>query len=398
MNILVVNYEYPPIGGGGGVISKDISEEIALMGHNVTVVTSHFGDLPQKEILNNVEIIRVPVVFRNKQNTASLLSMLSYVPSSIFEVEKIFKQKNFDVINTHFAVPSGPAGYYMSKRFNIPNVLSIHGGDIYDPSKSLSPHKTFGLKQTVKKMLETADKVVAQSSNTKNNAIDFYGVNREIEIVPLGIKQSVYKEKSRKELSLPENKFLLVTVGRLVKRKNLEQLLEIFSEILKEKDAELLVIGDGPEKENLISKSRELKIENSVKMLGRVSDEEKFQYLAASDIYVSTAMHEGFGIVFLEAMECGLPVICYNNGGQVDFLKNEQTGYLIQLNEKNIFKEKLISLLNNQKLRENIFSFNKDYVKNFYIRSIAKQYLEIFNGVLGNYPSLNNEKRYKQAY
>ncbi len=77
-------------------------------------------------------------------------------------------------------------------------------------------------------------------------------------------------------------------------------------------------------------------------MLGRVSEELKFQYLNASDVYFSTAIHEGFGIVFLEAMECGLPVICYNRGGQVDFLSNENTGYLIKLGDADSFYDNLI--------------------------------------------------------
>ena len=73
MNILVINYEYPPIGGGGGVICKDISEEIASKGHRVTVVTSHYDSLPEHENLNGVTVIRLPVVMRGKKDVASFL-------------------------------------------------------------------------------------------------------------------------------------------------------------------------------------------------------------------------------------------------------------------------------------------------------------------------------------
>ena len=83
MNILAVNYEYPPIGGGGGVICKDISEEIVLKGHRVTVVTSQYDSLPRHEIVNGVTIIRLPVVMRKKQDVASILSMICYVPLCI---------------------------------------------------------------------------------------------------------------------------------------------------------------------------------------------------------------------------------------------------------------------------------------------------------------------------
>lgn len=382
LNILVFNYEYPPIGGGGGVICKDISEEIAAEGNNITVITSEFEGLKKNEVLNGVRLIRVPVFFRGKQNTASLPSMLSYVPAAISKAKKLLKSEKFDIINTHFAIPTGPAGNTISKKFNIPNILSIHGGDIFDPSKSLSPHKTFGLKQTVKRMLLKADRVVAQSSDTKKNAANYYDVKRNIDIIPLGIKPNIFSKKSKEELGLSKNKNTFVTVGRLVRRKNLEELIDIFSKVSEKSDCELIIIGDGPENENLKKKINSLRLQDKVKLVGRVSEELKFQYLCASDIYLSTAMHEGFGIVFLEAMECGLPVICYDRGGQIDFLRNGETGYLIKLGDKKSFYENLMFLLNNPELKEKIDFFNKELVKKFYINNIAKQYLSIFEDVL----------------
>ena len=133
MRIMVINYEYPPIGGGGGMVTRDILEQMALMGHSVKIITSHFTGLKKQETLNGVKIIRVPVLFRDQMAVANIVSMLTFVPSSV--VEALFKLNGnqFDVINTHFAVPSGPTGYILSKLFRLPNVLSIHGGDIYDP-------------------------------------------------------------------------------------------------------------------------------------------------------------------------------------------------------------------------------------------------------------------------
>ena len=170
MRILVINYEYPPIGGGGGFVTRDIIEEIIKKGHRVTIITSHYKGLAKQECVNGVDIIRVSVLFRNKIEVANMPSMFCYVPFSIIKSLSKFGRKTFDIINTHFAVPSGPAGYILSKYFDIPNVLSLHGGDIFDPSKSLSPHKTPILSNTVNVMLETADRVVAQTNDTKRNA------------------------------------------------------------------------------------------------------------------------------------------------------------------------------------------------------------------------------------
>jgi len=378
LNILLVNYEYPPLGGGGGVISKDLAEEWVKLGNQVTVLTSKFQDIPKKQILNGVKIIRVPVLNRKEQNVASLISLLSYVPMAIWQADSIFKEKIFDVINTHFAVPSGPVGQYLSKKYSVPNVLTIHGGDIFDPSKSLSPHKTPLLNKIVRKILLTADAVVAQSTDNLNNAKTFYRIRRKIEIVPLGIHPNTFPTKSRESLGLSKKEFIFITIGRLIKRKNLGLLLEVFKSICLKIPSKLLIIGDGPEKKDLKQKAINLGIEKSVKFLGFIDNAEKFQYLNASDIYISTAIHEGFGIVFLEAMESGLPVISFDRGGQKDFLIDGKTGYLVPLNNEEILLRRILELLKNQSKRKEIKSFNKNYVKQFYIRNCADQYLKLF--------------------
>jgi glycosyltransferase involved in cell wall biosynthesis len=207
MNVLVVNYEYPPIGGGGGVICKDISEEIASKGHRVTVVTSHYDSLPLQEYSNGVTIIRLPVVMRGKKDVASILSMISYVPLCIRKAASLLRRERYDVIHTHFAIPSGPAGQYISDKYGIPNVLSIHGGDIFDPSKSLSPHDTIGLRQTVRKMLRMADRVVAQSSDTKSNAEEVLRGRSEDRHRPSRHRPNAFHE-SRQDLGLPRTKYV----------------------------------------------------------------------------------------------------------------------------------------------------------------------------------------------
>ena len=85
MRILVVNYEYPPIGGGGGFVTRDVFEHLASQGHSVTVITSHYKGLAKQEVVNSVNVIRVPVISRKKMEVASMASMLSYFPSSVFK-------------------------------------------------------------------------------------------------------------------------------------------------------------------------------------------------------------------------------------------------------------------------------------------------------------------------
>jgi glycosyltransferase involved in cell wall biosynthesis len=120
-------------------------------------------------------------------------------------------------------------------------------------------------------------------------------------------------------------------------------------------------------------------------LLGNISDEEKFQILDISDCYLSTALHEGFGLVFLEAMEFGLPIICYNKGGQNDFLVNGKTGFLVELGDKNKFLKSVEKIINNFELKKAISEYSRSVIKNYYIPICADKYISIFEDLISNH-------------
>ena len=159
--------------------------------------------------------------------------------------------------------------------------------------------------------------VVAESHNIKNNAMLFYKPYKGIHIIPLGISDPVFPETSRTELSLDDNAIYLVSVGRLIKRKGFDTLLKALSAARRDmKQLQLMIIGDGPEKNNLKKLANNLSVSEHVLFLDSVDDEKKFKYLSVSDIYVLSSIHEGFGLVVLEAMHAGLPIISTDSGGQ----------------------------------------------------------------------------------
>ena len=374
--MLIVTYEYPPLGGGGGVIFRDLAEELARS-IEVSVLTSGRSGLPSRERDGNLEILRAPVPLRHSDATASLPSMLSFFPASLWIGWRALRGRRFDLVHSSFAVPSGPSGLLLARAFRVPHVLSLHGGDVYDPSKRLSPHRTPGLKQTVRWVIHASDRVVAQSSDTSRRAREIYG-ERSVDCIPLATRRQSFERAPRSALGLDlaDADFVLVTVGRIVARKGLDQLLEIVSE-LRDPRFKLVVVGEGPERAALERRARELDIGGSVRFAGFVDDARKWQILSASDLYVSTSLHEGFGIVFLEAMDAGLPVLCYDRGGQADFV-GDAVGRLLPLGDARRFRGEILRFAGSPELRARTGEAARRLAADYSIERYAERYLSIY--------------------
>lgn len=380
LRILIVNYEFPPLGGGGGVATYDLALEWKKAGQ-VDVLTSNFADLPSYENMDGINVYRTRIFFRKSRDAATFISMLSYVFTGFFKGISLARKNRYDVINTHFAVPSGPLGYILSRIFRIPNVLSLHGGDIYDPSKKLSPHDSFIFSRVVKFILNAADRIVAQSTNTRDNAIKYYNPAKDVEVIPLAFHPPAEVKVSRKELNLEKDMFYVITVGRLIKRKSLQTLIRAMG-IIKKKNIRLLIVGDGPEREYLDSVVKETGTSGMITFLGFLDDMDKYRYLKASDLFALTSLHEGFGIVFMEAMHTGLPIVCTNHGGQVDFLKQRENAILIDVGDVEACAKGILELEKNAGLYKKISAGNKIKIKDFYAENVAKQYINIFNELI----------------
>lgn len=349
--------------------------------HEVTVLTSRGLGLPAESVDKGIMVIRVPVFFRNRETVANLISMLAFIPMGIKAGKKLLKTNQFDIINTHFVLPSGPVGDTISSFGGIPNVLSVHGGDLYDPTKLTSPHRYSLLRHWTRKLLRRAIAVVVQSSDTLENMRRFYTTEIKGVRIPLGIRMPIISTASRGQYGFGEDEVLMVTVGRLIPRKALNQLISMM-EGLREERVRLLIVGSGPQEKLLKQESSKKQLENKIVFMGYVEESEKFRILRMCDLYVSTSQHEGFGLVFLEAMASGLPIICYDSGGQTDFLRDQETGYLAPLNDLELFTKRCQFLIRNPELRKAIGGKNICRAQDFSIENCALQYEKIFNEVV----------------
>lgn len=376
MRILFCNYEYPPLGGGGGVVMAALARQLARR-HEVTVLTSRAGGLLSEDRDGGVRVLRVPVFFRRELAVANLPSMAAYLPTGFLRGLR-FSRNDFDVINSHFVVPTGPLGHALARWHDVPNVLSVHGGDLFDPSKSSSPHLHAPLRAAVRWMLRAADDVVGQSRDTVRHVTELYGVRRPVELIPLGIdRPPPLSAASRQDLGLPNDAFVVITIGRLVARKATVQLIDNFA-ASNLANAHLVIVGDGPDAPAVEKRATELGVRNRVHMLGQVSDAEKYAALSVADAFVTASQHEGFGLVFLEAMAFGLPVLCYDRGGQTDFLVTGETGHVVKLNDQEAFVRALIDLHRDHEARARQGRHNRQLVEQYFIDSCAARYEAIF--------------------
>ncbi len=365
MKVLVVNFEYPPLGGGGGVATMHLAIELAKRDHEVHVLTTRYKGLSFYEFTEGVHIYRVPVWRRTRLEAATLISLITFVPMAWWKGWRLTRQIKFDVINAHFVVPSGLVAVLLSKIKHLPLVVTLIGGDVYDPSKRLSPHRYGIVRGIVRWICSQAQMVTAISQDTAERARRLHGVKNKIVVIPIGIARKATVPRLPR---LDQSKLKAVTIGRLIPRKQYQCLLEAWKYTA---NIELTIIGSGPQENFLRGQAEKFDVSNRVHWAGFVSEEEKTRLLTEADIYVSAASHEGFGIVFLEACQAGLPIVATNVGGQLDFLQNEKNALLVPVHNSQALAEAVNRLVKDSELRNKMSLNNLQIVKDYFWDQLA---------------------------
>lgn len=367
MKVLIINSEYPPIGGGAGNASANIARCFAQIGYEIAVVTSRFSNLPHTERKNGLRIYRIPSL-RQRQDRSGPFEQLIFVLSASIWTLGLAPRFKPNATLAFFGVPSGAVSWLLKKVYKIPYIISLRGGDVpgFRPYDFQRYHKL--LAPFLRIIWKNASAIVANSDGLRGLANNFDS-RFEIRIIPNGVEHQEYITEER-EWSVPH----LLSVGRLVHQKGLDVAMHALSG-LKDLEWEWRIAGDGSQMDSLNSLAKELGIEDRVTFLGWQSREELIELYKRSNCFLFPSRHEGMPNVVLEAMASGLPVVASRIAGNEELVVDGETGILFPSEDINSLRDALQKLIVDTSLRQKMGESSRCRVEEFYSwENTAKQY------------------------
>lgn len=393
MKIGVITSAYPEFEGDPhGIFVHRLMKEISKQGNEVHILAPFAGG-KTKYVLDGVHVERFNYFYPKRfQRLAGRSGMIDNVKEGLLVkiqvisflffnvIYSLLKLKDMDIIHVQWPIPNGLGAIFLKKLYGIPYINTIHGEEIH---LSKRYHMIFALRWLV----NNSSKTITNSTATEKFCLDV-GLHREkIGVIPFGVDTDFFRPI---EVDKDEGIFQILSVGYLIERKGFEYLIRAMPYVLKEhKNVRLKIVGSGPLESRLKNIIYELDLGDSVEIIRNVSDEELLIIYNSSDLFVlpsiidSQGNTEGLGVVLLEAMACGIPVIASNVGGIMDIVINNETGLLLK--EKDI--KKIIEIVNfaieNKSQMDKIAKNSLNSVKHeFNWKILAKLYLDGYNDVL----------------
>lgn len=373
MKILVLTHEFPPVGGGGGRVAQDIAAGLARRGHELRILTAHFEDLSNDELLDGVRIQRIPSK-RRAAFRAEFFEMLRYDWAAIVSGLKVIREWQPDLIHAHFAVPAGAAAFVLSKLSGIPYVLTVHLGDV----PGAVPEKTdrwFKWIYPVTPLIwHNAAQIVAVSEFTRNLALQHYRL--PIEVIPNGVamdklpRRPAYRGAPR-----------IVFAGRFVEQKNPAHLVEALSR-LAELPWTCSMLGDGQLLEPVRKKVSEDGLSERFAFPGWVSPESVVASFASSEILVLPSRSEGLSVVGVQALGMGLALILSDAGGNGELVRDGQNGFLFRTGDLEGLISALKKLLGDPTMLQSAQQQSLAMAKKFDMENVVGRYEALFETLI----------------
>lgn len=363
--ILVLGF-LPSQLGGAQIATYNTAKYLAQREHEVHVVTTWDAGLPSYEKGDGF------FTHRLKMPRVRVIEPILYCVRAFLKV----KQIDPDIIHAQMVSPPGLSAFLTRKVLKKSYIVWLHGFDIY---------MSWPFKGVISKLvLRNAAAVIALTKYMKREIRKICPV--EPTILPNGIDLERFenlpsKETLRSRLMIEDRQKIILFVGELKWEKGVRYLIEAMTTIKqKEPMARLLIVGDGEERRALEELTEGLNLRGQVSFAGRIPNEVVPQYMAASDVFVlpSLLASESFGIVNLEAMASGLPIVVSRVRGLGEIVEDGQNGFLVKPKSPEAIAQKVLLLLQDEGLREGIGERNKQKAKRYSWKEIVAKLEEIY--------------------
>ncbi len=282
------------------------------------------------------------------------------------------------LVHAHFIWPNGYAAIRIKEKYGIPCLMTAHGYDIYD-----LPFRDDHWRTIIKNVLDHADAIVSVSASNLS-CINRLGTRTPVFVIPNGYKSDVFypqdMQECRKKLGLPRDRTIILAIGNLVEEKGLKYLISAMAHLVKKRpDMLCVIIGRGGLKKELQNQIHSLGLDAYVTLAGGRPHTEIPLWLNACKLFVFPSIRESFGIVQIEAMACGKPVVATINGGSEEIVTPE-SGILIIPRSEVALADAIECGLGKKWDGEKIVEYSKKFSLEQVSTMLANHYTELLKG------------------
>lgn len=379
MRILYMVFHFPPISGGGVIVVSKIANALAELGHEITIITPDVewnGEKYNPKLHHNIEVIRTETPSRNNIKIAARRCYKNLRDKGI----ELGKEKSYDFIFSifhpfHFAPK---AAVSCAKKLNIPSIIKIDDA-IYAKSTGLKSIQRKVEKRYNSKTLQNSSKVLVMNKNTKELVENYYKIKKEkISIVPNGVELKQFESNQKRKKQI-------IFSGVMYEHRGLDILMKSVPKIIKKfSDIQIMLVGNGPELENIKKIVKETNIESNITFLGWVEHEKIPNILKESIIGIgplrsTDVTKNALPIKILEYMAASLPILAKNETIPSNILIDGKNGFFIK--NSTDLAEKIIKLLENEEMLEKFSKNSREIVEEYDWKNIAQM-------IISNYSEL----------
>lgn len=385
VKILTLCYEYPPIGGGGGKVVAGLSQELVRQGEQVDVLTMHYDNLPLKQMIDGVHLIRVPAI-RRRKDICTPLEMGIYLASAYPIARRLIRQNKYDLIHAHFIFPDGALAYFISREAHLPYILTAHGSDVpgYNPHRFRVEHRL--LLPFWKRVVKGSAKIVT-ASNRLAELIHQHLPQHPIERIGNAYTPITLSVKQKNPLHI-------LVFTRLFERKGIQYFIKALDG--ETTPYQVDIVGSGPYQSTLEKLTSEIQTAAKIAFHGWLDHEDArlWQLMETTAIFVLPSEEENFPMVLLEAMAAGMAIITTGHSGCAEVVG--ESGILIPPRDVQAIRDALRELQANPQKIVELGTRARERVENMFSwQKIAETYRVLYQKVLNHDRSTNIEKKPK---